>query len=382
MTVRALALACALALASSAPASAGNFWEPVPDQEDATIGEPTKRDVLILRATEALTSAFIALEQWERARNEGSVRAARQQLREIKRYAELAVAAFEQALTLDPDDASVHFWLAGTLSRYLHFYYDEQAITSKRDEVGKRALTHWAAFERLSPKDPRRVQFVRPHGWSNTGFSPFSGPTSRARSLPPYQFERSLIYTKLGGDDNFDRALDDYDFILNYLPRDGIDTGFLATALTNSAEILMAVGRLEESIDRYREGIELSGGAERILYQYGLAVALDRAGFTESALEIMADAVVRDTRPFEQMRKATVFFVPAGDVHYYYALGQESLGHCDAAIEQYEAFLRLSSTARYHAAARAHVAYLKKARRDRKVCSPAPERIRIRGWTP
>ena len=378
-------LALALALAISAPAAAGSFWEPAPrddeDQNEVVPDAPSDYEALIVLAREHAMVARYRAAAANRARTEGSIRRAREEDAEMHRAAVLTVKTLEKAATQRPAEASVQLWLGNVKYRFLYSYYDDQALVSKRDQIGTEAIEHWRLFEELSPKDPRRVNFVRTFGGSGLGFNPFSG--TQRQAVFPYQFGRSLVYTKLGGDDNYERAIADYDFILANMPRALDDFEVLAQYVTNSAEILMAVGRLEEAIERYRDGIDLSmsNGPSQVLYSYGLAVALDRSGFTQSALDIMREAATVDTAPFDQLHKTTVFFVPHGDIYYYHALGHEALGHCEAAIEQYKAFIARSASKRYHKAARDHIRYLRRHLKDRKKCFATPKRIRTRGWT-
>src|SRR4029450_5570491 len=126
----------------------------------------------------------------------------------------------------------------------------------------------------------------------------------------------------------FEQALAEYDQHIRLGEAEG-------DAYSNSAEILMALGRLGEAQDRYREAIRLEDqsrpaipGHDRDEYlalaYYGLGVALDRDEQGQAAREATARAIQRDPRMaiLDAARdgRNDVFFVPPGDVHYYRGL--------------------------------------------------------------
>jgi tetratricopeptide (TPR) repeat protein len=141
-----------------------------------------------------------------------------------------------------------------------------------------------------------------------------------------------------------------------------------AALLSNAAEVLMALGRLPEAEERYREAIRAdtptsSGRIERplsLVYStYGLAVVLDRAGCTAAARETMARALALDPRLARlraaERADADVFFVPDGDVYYYLGLAAEVAGHVDDAEAAFQEFLGRLPRSRWAARARAHL---------------------------
>jgi tetratricopeptide (TPR) repeat protein len=139
-----------------------------------------------------------------------------------------------------------------------------------------------------------------------------------------------------------------------------------ATAYTNSAEILMALGRLGEAAGRYREAIRLEEAAPATrqrdqslaLALYGLAVALDRDDQPSAAREAMGRATTLDPR----LRLldpdgggGDVFFVPAGDLHYYRGLALRVLGRSQEAAEAWGRFLKEAPASPWVERARAHL---------------------------
>jgi tetratricopeptide (TPR) repeat protein len=144
-----------------------------------------------------------------------------------------------------------------------------------------------------------------------------------------------------------------------------------AAAYANSAEILMALGRLGEAEDRYREAIRLEAqeqpGRERdenlALAFYGLGVALDRDEQTAAAREAVARALALDAKMelldaaqgSEKGEKSEVFFVPPGDVHYYRGLALLVAGRAQEAADAFQRFLGEQRGGRFGPRAEAHL---------------------------
>jgi tetratricopeptide (TPR) repeat protein len=139
------------------------------------------------------------------------------------------------------------------------------------------------------------------------------------------------------------------------------------TAYANSAEILMALGRVAEAVERYRAAIRLEEmgrpGRRRdeslTLAHYGLAVALDRDEQPAAAREAMAGALAFDAKlhllDAARDGRSDVFFVPAGDVHYYRGLALEVLGRKVEAAEAFRRFVEEQPSGRWTKRARAHL---------------------------
>jgi tetratricopeptide (TPR) repeat protein len=136
-------------------------------------------------------------------------------------------------------------------------------------------------------------------------------------------------------------------------------------AYTNSAEILMALGRLAEAAGRYREAIRLEEagppGRQRdhglALALYGLGVALDRDEQAAAAREAMGRATSLDPRLrlLETGPSSDQFFVPPADVHYYRGLALRTLERSEEASEAFRRFLREAPASRFAGRARAHL---------------------------
>jgi tetratricopeptide (TPR) repeat protein len=224
-----------------------------------------------------------------------------------------AADAYERAAVLDTRAAEPHYRAAEVL--YLHFVEDPNHPPKMPAE---RAIRHWVDFERLAPRDPR---------------------------LESIYFRRSLTYTKLGGADNYRLAAADYEKELRLIDPGSVSEDQIARVLSNAAEIYMALGELDRALTLYYDSIEFATTSQR-LYAFGLAVALDRDGQGVKAREII--------RRFGGYSYGVlnppdggVFFIPDGDEHYYQALGHESSGELESAINHYRQFVRIQPRSPY-----------------------------------
>lgn len=173
---------------------------------------------------------------------------------------------------------------------------------------------------------------------------------------------RAAIESSRAG--RFEQALADYDQHIRLgQPQ--------AAAYSNSAEILMALGRLGEAQDRYREAIRLEDqsrpqplpGQNRdedlALAYYGLGVALDRDEQGNAAREAMARALAHDPKlailDAARDGRSDVFFVPPGDVHYYRGLALMVLGRPRESIDAFQRFLSEQRGSRWTRRAEAHL---------------------------
>jgi tetratricopeptide (TPR) repeat protein len=133
----------------------------------------------------------------------------------------------------------------------------------------------------------------------------------------------------------------------------------------NSAETLMALGRLPEAIERYRRAeAQALYPVERQLAEWGLGVALDRDGQEERAREAVRRALAQDPT-LRVLDSSSVFFEPPGDKRYYEALGHETAGDLPQAIAHYRSFLKEAPGSRWAVRARDHLARLLRAKPER-----------------
>jgi tetratricopeptide (TPR) repeat protein len=170
--------------------------------------------------------------------------------------------------------------------------------------------------------------------------------------------ELGLVYSKLGG---FAEALAEYDRALHLVDGqrraiDYDDESTRGTLYGNSAETLMAMGRLEEAIQRYSYARDVAapGSLEWILANYGLAVALDRDDQGEAARAAMRRALDSD-QTLQLLSDEGVFFEPRGDKHYYVALGHEVAGDHRRAAMAWKEYLSAFPRGRWSGRARQHL---------------------------
>jgi tetratricopeptide (TPR) repeat protein len=171
-----------------------------------------------------------------------------------------------------------------------------------------------------------------------------------------------LVLSRMGA---FADALAEYDRALLLVKPDRLadaleqipDDGGRALLLGNSAETLMALGRLDEAIARYQLSAALShaGSVSYRLAQWGLGVAYDRDEQVERSREAVRRALESDPM-LTQLSDEGVFFEPPGDKRYYEALGHEVAGDLAQAAEGWRAFLAERPTSRFARRARAHLA--------------------------
>jgi tetratricopeptide (TPR) repeat protein len=321
VTRRALAVLCALCAAPAARAEVS--W----DGDHEAPRQVTARDELIARGNELLGYARLATAQvtgYPQTYNPTAPTPG-----EAVLAARGALELYEQAIQLG-DDAAVR-QRALTAAEYIEAADGFEGI-----------VRHTDALRRLLPMNPR----------------------------DPYLHEGLTIsLSKLGAADParaqslFERAVDEYE---DYI--DTIDEADAPQALnagrvhSNMAELLMAVGRLEEAINHYNTSVEFSPNEP--LNHLGLAVAYDRDGQWSNAYDAMSRAISLNSGLLGQdptksrLTQEGVFFVPQGEIHYYRALGLQVLGRGKEAIAYYERFIQETVDPRWHARAREHIAEL------------------------
>lgn len=243
----------------------------------------------------------------------GDSRSARQDL--LRRHdLEAALAAFREAVAADPSRAVGWYWTGKTL-------YELDRM--------KQAIKCFRKVRQLA-----------------------------AGTIEPYflAFDLGIAYSKIG---EFEKAVLEYDRADQALVGGKFSSyekrARRATVHGNAAEALMALGRLDESIQRYREAI--ANEPRSSLLRYGLAVAYDRDEQISKARQQMQKALAVDAK-MRQLTKDNVFFIPEGDIHYYFALGHEATGDLDRAKEEWEKFLAKLPKDQWAPRARAHLAAL------------------------
>ncbi|MEK6606320.1 MAG: tetratricopeptide repeat protein [Myxococcota bacterium] len=204
------------------------------------------------------------------------------------------------------------------------------------------------AFRRAISASPKRHE-----GWLHLGATLADLPGREVEAVDALRRGRALggddvdtrgeaalplgvLLSKLG---RFEESLEEYERVL----RARIDDQARSVALANSAEALMALGRLSEAIERYRRAADIAPPAApdhdaRRGAWWGLAVALDRDEQIAKAEEAARQGLQLDPQ-IAYLGHPDVFFVPPGDIHYYYALGHQAAGQTAQAALRWKQFL-------------------------------------------
>lgn len=272
---------------------------------------------------------------------------------EMKRQVNLALQSYRNAAAARPTEADPYFRIGNVLnSFYLDSCEDQSHIgvlpsplrdctdPSKIDvAITKQTIDAWNAAEARAPLDPR---------FSADGNS--------------ILFERALLNTKLATPQTLEAAARDY---VAYLDRgDGRGEG-MENAWANLAETYMMLNKLDDAIDAYREALRVGGDVST---SYGYAVALDRAERGPTAL-----AVVRAQGPdgFDvfkhRVHRNLTFYVPQGEVFYYYGLIHEAMGSTEDAIDAWQMYIRSGAHPQYQPRAKEHLNALLAKKRTRPV---------------
>jgi len=265
---------------------------------------------------------------------------------EVKNQVQLAVTSYRAAAAAKPTEGEPYFRIGRLL--YSHYLECEdvsrKSILCARNQFNRgkaeEVIIAWDKFEELAPLDPRV---------SVTSF----GETE-------ILFRRAILRTKLATKAHLEAAATDYEKIL---ARMDTTDGPGEHVIGNLAETYMMVGRLEESIEMYRQA--LRGAADTSTW-YGFAVALDRDERTDQALEVIASLGKEQRDTFHaRVARGETFFVPEGEKFYYFALVDEALGLEDDAITFWRQYLNSGAHPQYQPRARAHLDALTRKKRVR-----------------
>ena len=278
---------------------------------------------------------------------------------EKRRLVDQAVKAYDDAAKAKPRDGEPYFRI-GTL---LYSFYFQECSTDRRLRsvlpgsplcsstfnvpVAERIIAAWDAFEQRAPLDPRVTPPPRVEGMN-------------------LLFERALLHTRLATKPHLEAAARDYERILH---RSDGQTDDLETVWNNLAETYMMLGDLDGAIDGYKKALR-AGGA--IGTAYGYAVALDRDENSELATEVINSQTPHAWAEFQNKVLAhDIFYVPAGEEHYYFALVEETRGEIDEALAEWRAFIASGAHPEYQPRAKVHIEALLKKQHNR-VRPPPP----------
>ncbi|MEJ7597643.1 MAG: tetratricopeptide repeat protein [Kofleriaceae bacterium] len=284
-------------------------------------------------------------------------------LKQIKTSVTAAIAAYRKAAAARPKLGEPHYRIATTL----HSFYLENCASPQHQFLGvtssplrdcdnpqamnvavaKETIAAWNAFEAREPLDPRL------------------GVGEGSSIL----FERAILHTKLGTKADWEAAVQDY---LRYLDRIGDpQSEEAAVAWGNLAETYMMLGKMNESIDAYREAVRHASDASTF---YGYAVALDRDERIQQAHALVLKQGRESYLHFsDRVSSGTTFFVPEGEEEYYYALIEEAWGNVAQSITHWRRFIRSGAHPQFHPRAKHHLDSLLAKQRTRPTPPPPPD---------
>lgn len=276
----------------------------------------------------------------------------------------LLVALFAASLGRAEDLGDSDFWLRTADPGYGEYTRAMQEgllqlEEARRVRLGSAVLeAAEAAFHRAVSASPER-----PEGWLALGETLADMPGREPEAISAYEtareldavpddavaFELGILYSKLG---QFDRATSEYDRLIGNEAPDHRRS----VALANSAEAAMALGRLDDAIDRYRRAIDLAPGDAdaRLGAVWGLAIAFDRDEQIAMAQETGQQARRLDPAA-SYLSKSGVFFIPEGDIHYYRAFAEELAGRYGPAYSEWKRFLEAMPKSPWAYRARQHM---------------------------
>ncbi|MDB4966209.1 MAG: hypothetical protein JWN44_1898 [Myxococcales bacterium] len=253
----------------------------------------------------------------------------------------------------------------------------EQAIRERPREPAP----HIVLARILTVADPQRPEACRPKSCERA-----IAELKEARRLDAngadaerIAAELGLVLSRIG---SYEDALAEYDRALKLVDAERRPSVFedygRSVLYGNSAETLMALGRIPEAIDRYRqaESTATPGDIEWELAEWGLGVALDRDEQIDKSRQAVQRALDFDPT-MAHLTEDSVFFEPAGDKRYYEALGHEVAGDRELALAAWRGFLVESPGSPYARRARAHLAELKRTPATASSVDPAKVRVGI-----
>lgn len=233
-----------------------------------------------------------------------------------KHHVEHAMTAYRAAIKAKPDGAEAHYRLGiAEFTFYLACDTAHPTLTCDASApdpaVQQDVVDHWHKFTDLAPLDIRGDGLL---------------------------FPRAILHTKLATRDNLLLAIADYEALADRREGTEVIGGSAENILSNLAETYMMVDRLDDAIATYDRAVALGADTSTI---YGLAVALDRDGQGTRARELIKK-LGNDAYESFQLRVAAgdTFFVPDGEVYYYLALVDESLGLNQQSIIHWDLYIR------------------------------------------
>jgi hypothetical protein len=256
-----------------------------------------------------------------------------------------AIATYKEAGELRKDQGEPYFRIASVLESF--FVDCDDAIRFSIYGFGVPPVT---CPPQGTPVDPARMQQTI-DAWDE-----FEARAKLDPRLTDALFQRAILRTKLvdgtkASQKYLEGAMADYKAILDRA--DGMTSASLEGVWGNLAETYMMLGKLEPAIDAYRTALRMGAGASTAL---GLAVALDRDENYPAALEVIKRISGPELTKFRNdFLEKSVFFVPRGEEHYYFALIYMALEEDQQAILFWQQFIASGAHPQYQARAKHHL---------------------------
>jgi tetratricopeptide (TPR) repeat protein len=247
--------------------------------------------------------------------------------------------AYRAAAKARPREPEPYFRIGSLLYQ---MYYNCESLYAQLPTCNPNNMAHaekviaaWEEFEKRAPLDPRVADLL---------------------------LSRALLNTKLidgspGDRRHLEKAARDYQAALDR--GDGLSaTRGDEQLLGNLAETYMMLGQLDDAIASYFRAI--AAGAARVSTVYGLAVALDRDGSGDQAVRQIQGQGAEGLDAFtKECVRHNVFFVPAGESSYYFALAHEAAGNLGIAMTLWQRYLTGGAHPEFQPRAREHIERLR-----------------------
>ncbi|MGE0792059.1 MAG: hypothetical protein AB7S26_40675 [Sandaracinaceae bacterium] len=239
-------------------------------------------------------------------------------------HLEQALLRFDHARASLGDDPELLFLIATALT-----IWERGAADGGTEHRSDEAITAWEELRRAAPEflpgvvsSQLATLYVRRH------------ELARARAEYEAALERGDERPLMDADRTYPATRAEHILLALYSTRD------VDHLCRNLAEVLMLLGELDASIERYREALRLADEPiGRALARWGLALALERHGQSEASRHVAVDAILDDPiapdprlaelsrqhGPLAVLHLDHVFFEPTYEIHAYEAVGHEAL---------------------------------------------------------
>ncbi len=264
----------------------------------------------------------------------------------VMKQLDTAIESYRAAAKIRPKAAEPFFRIGSVLNS---FFFDDCDKTSFRQAPppmtcfaqinlmakAREMVEAWDAFEALSPLDPRINELLVTRAITRTKLvatTPKPQPLLEAAAK------------------DYQALLDRADGVLNTLYGQNLGQ---VLVLGNLAETYMMLGDIEKAIYVYSRAKDAGARSSTL---FGLAVALDRDDRGGDAAVVIRSLGMESYEGFhDEFTSGKVFFVPAGEEQYYFALANEAFGNSAQAIEHWRQYIRSGAHPQFQPRAKEHL---------------------------